>query len=334
MDEPPSRLLKSRIPRKTILYPFRYSSKYNINDPHCPLRKGIICYHRHGTIFEHNIHSSGKHEPRIIVPSYTSWSLRNMSFVPVKGNRILLLAKYWDWALNWDIKSSYLHLSIHEIRSDLRVGPEALWSFNGSVDGRFDIRHLELIKSTENELGITFWVRFVDHWKLFNISTSETDTSNNFPLIESGRIGFDPKFKLWSLYDEPPFILSPDTRILLNMDVETGRDNETIDIHYLDLGAANFSFVTRMSIPCLAVREGGVQIPELAFSADGSKFAMGMPLDGVSVWNIRSKVPLWTFTEPPQPKAIRQHLRYPQFSSGNLGKKILVFVEWSESLAR
>ena len=97
----------------------------------------------------------------------------------------------------------YLHLSIHEIRSDHRVGP-ALWSFNGSVDGHFNIVDLELIKSSEYALGITFWVRFDDHWKLFDISTTETGASNNFPLIESGRIDFDLKFKLKRPFDGSP----------------------------------------------------------------------------------------------------------------------------------
>jgi len=87
---------------------------------------------------------------------------------------------------------SYLHLSIHEICSDNRVGP-VLWSFNGSVDGHFNLSHLML--STENALGITFGVQFIDHRKLFDISTTETDASDNFPLIESGRIDFDLKLK-------------------------------------------------------------------------------------------------------------------------------------------
>ena len=85
---------------------------------------------------------------------------------------------------------SCLHLSIHEIRSDHRVGP-ALWSFNGGVASHFDIDDLVPINYTENALGITFGVRFDDHWKLFDIST--TDASDNFPLIESGRIDFDMK---------------------------------------------------------------------------------------------------------------------------------------------
>ena len=85
---------------------------------------------------------------------------------------------------------SYLHLSIHEICSNHRVGP-ALWSFNGGVASHFDIDGLVPINYTENALGITFGVRFVDHWKLFDIST--TDASDDFPLIESGRIDFDEK---------------------------------------------------------------------------------------------------------------------------------------------
>ena len=91
----------------------------------------------------------------------------------------------------------YLHLSIHEIRSDHRVG-SALWSFNGCIDHFDKGCDLQLIKSTENTLGITFWVRSADHWKLFDISTTETDASINFPLIESGRIDFDLELK-WTL---------------------------------------------------------------------------------------------------------------------------------------
>ena len=155
-------------------------------------------------------------KPRIIVPKHPSRRLTKMSFVPIKGNRILLFAKYS--ARDWRTHEYCLHLSIHEIRSDHRVGP-ALWSFNGGADGHFNIRDLELIKSTENALGITFGVRFDDHWKLFDIST--TDASDNFPLIESGRIDFDiklysewvgivsvcPKFSCSHL--EPSLICSP-----------------------------------------------------------------------------------------------------------------------------
>ena len=82
----------------------------------------------------------------------------------------------------------YLHLSIHEICADHRVGP-ALWSFNGGVASHFYFGDLVPINYTENALGITFGLRFDDHWKLFNIST--TDASDNFPIIESGRIDFD-----------------------------------------------------------------------------------------------------------------------------------------------
>ena len=113
-------------------------------------------------------------------------------------------------------------------------------------------------------------------------------------------------------------------RVLLNVGSEDDRHNDTI---YLDPGSTNFSFVTRISLP---LAETPLCDPaELAFSADGSKFALGMACGGVSVWDIRSKVPLQPFTESLWPKHVFQHPRFLQFSSGNLGKEILVFVEVS-----
>jgi hypothetical protein len=35
----------------------------------------------------------------------------------------------------------------------------------------------------------------INHWKLFDISTTGTDASDNFPLIESGRIDVGLKLK-------------------------------------------------------------------------------------------------------------------------------------------
>ena len=132
-------------------------------------------------------------KPRIIVPKHPSRHLAESAFIPIKGNRILLFAKY----LEKTSRRSYLphlHISIHEIRVDNRVGP-ALWSFYGGVDGHCNIHDLRLIKSTENALGISLTERFDNHWKLFDISTTETDASDKFPLIESGRIDFDLKLK-------------------------------------------------------------------------------------------------------------------------------------------
>ena len=67
---------------------------------------------------------------------------------------------------------------------------------------------------------------------------------------------------------------------------------------------------------------------ELAFSADGSKFAMAMSQGspGVAVWNIQSKTPLKTFVEVPKYDN-RRLVRNLQFSSGKSGKEALVFVE-------
>ena len=110
------------------------------------------------------------------------------------------------------------------------------------------------------------------------------------------------------------------------MDMNDRRHNETIDIHYLDPGGTNFTFVTHLSIPLLKETYLNNE-PELAFSADGSKFAIAMD-PGVSVWDIRSKVPLRTFMEAPLgPQELALPDRLLQFSSGNLGKEILVFVE-------
>ena len=73
------------------------------------------------------------------------------------------------------------------------------------------------------------------------------------------------------------------------MDLESGRDNETIDIHYSESGGTNFSFVTRMSIPIPWVLEDKsfrLQEPILVFSADGSKFAFAMNVGRVSVCSL------------------------------------------------
>ena len=96
-------------------------------------------------------------------------------FILIKGNRILLLAKFLGK------KDTVLHLSIHEICSDHHVG-HALWSSSSSFDHDLDIDDLELIKSTKNALGITVGMKFRDHLKLFKIPT---DTSDNLPLIIS-----------------------------------------------------------------------------------------------------------------------------------------------------
>ena len=125
----------------------------------------------------------------MIVPKHRSRRLLAFSFVPIKGNRILLFAKY-TLASGTNLPVQYLHLSIYEIRSDQRVGA-ALWSFEETA-GSFRMS-LKPMKSTENALGISFWMRDRDHWRLFDISTTDTDASGNNPLIESGRIDFNSK---------------------------------------------------------------------------------------------------------------------------------------------
>ena len=119
------------------------------------------------------------------------------------------------------------------------------------------------------------------------------------------------------------------------MDQKKRRHNEIIDIHYSDSGTTNnmnFSFVTRMSIPIPKGPKTSSLLPLVpsipAFSAEGSKFAVTvMAHGGVSVWDIQSKVPLKTFMKVPKSDDNDRNVRYLQFSSGKLGKQVLVFVE-------
>jgi len=110
------------------------------------------------------------------------------------------------------------------------------------------------------------------------------------------------------------------------VDMNESRDNETIDIYYSDSGGTsnvNFSFVTCISIPIPKPPIKVLHYPKVAFSADGSKFAMSINYGRVSVWDIRSKVPLKTF----ESNIMDLHVVHLQFSSGKLGKETLVFVE-------
>ena len=111
--------------------------------------------------------------------------------------------------------------------------------------------------------------------------------------------------------------------------MEEDQRNETIDIYYLDSDGTTFSFVTCISFPAPTPRERNLLFdPELAFSADGSKFAMAMSQrgPGVSVWDIQSKTPLKTFVEVPKYGNGRR-VGNLHFSSGKSGKEALVFVE-------
>ena len=102
-----------------------------------------------------------------------------------------------------------------------------------------------------------------------------------------------------------------------------------IDIHYSDSGGTNnmnmnFSFVTRMSIPI--AKRPSLQAPELAFCADGTKFAMAIGSGRVSVWDIRSNILLKTFMALKSDYGGR-FVSHLQFSSGKSGKEVLVFSE-------
>ena len=127
-------------------------------------------------------------------------------------------------------------------------------------------------------------------------------------------------------------VLSPDRRILLNAD----ENNEAIDIFYSDTGDTdnmNFSFVTHVTIPNPngANRKGErlLGAPLLVFSADETKFAAGTADGVVSVWDVRSKIPLKVFVVDVPRNIHEWPIWYLQFSSGISGREVLVFMEVS-----
>ena len=108
------------------------------------------------------------------------------------------------------------------------------------------------------------------------------------------------------------------------------------DIHYSDSGGTsnmNFSFIKRMSVP--TPESPGAHIfcgPLFAFSADGSKFAMAWGRGGGLVWDIRSRVPLKALMEDSKYNHDNGYVRRLQFSSGKLGKEVLVLLEVRQML--
>ena len=109
-----------------------------------------------------------------------------------------------------------------------------------------------------------------------------------------------------------------------------------LDIHYSDSGRTNnmnFSFVTRMSVP-IPESPGPwtYRGPFFAFSADGSKFAMVWGRGGGFVWDIRSRVPLKALMEDSKYNHDDVYIRRLQFSSGKLGKEVLVLLEVRQML--
>ena len=102
-----------------------------------------------------------------------------------------------------------------------------------------------------------------------------------------------------------------------------------------DTNNMDFSFITQVSIPnpkrTDRKEEGLLRAPLVVFSADGTKFAAGTTDGVVSVWDIRSKTPLKVFevNVPTGRSTIEWPIWYLQFSSGILGREVLVFMEVS-----
>ena len=97
----------------------------------------------------------------------------------------------------------------------------------------------------------------------------------------------------------------------------------------------DFSFVTRISIPNpkgTNRKERLFNPPTLVFSAEGTKFAAGTADGVVSVWEVRSKIPLKIFEVNVARDVPQRPISHLQFSSGILGKEVLVFMEVSRCL--
>lgn len=321
-DENDSRLLKSRHPSK-ILSLDQGGQWSNLQ---CPLRKGIIYYSRSNAIYEQDLYSSkndGVHlhiqysQPRWIASlQHTSMAI-SFTLFPINRNQILLIGMTFEESYYTDETWHYLHLSIHEIHS-YRVGP-ALWTYHDY--GHSDIFALQPMKSTTNALGITFGLDFTSCMELFDVSTDAKE--DRYPLVKAGQLKYSRQLN-------GAVVLSPDRRILLNAD----QNNEAIDIFYSGTGDTNnmdFSFVTRVSIPNPkgTNRKEGRPFgpPSLVFSADGTKFAAGTTDGIVSVWEVRSKIPLKIFEVDVPKDVLQQPISYLQFGSGILGKEVLVFME-------
>lgn len=311
-------------------------------NPHCPLRKGIIYYCRKNTIFEHNIRSSSKREPRIVARNqFKATSFQDLTtvndtehlsdavlslgvrgsryfeFIPINGNRMLLFARS-SFRTKDEVVAQYcLHLSIHEICSS-RFGP-ALWTYHG--DGHSSIPMLHWMKSTTNTLGIAFGLRCKGHTELFDI-----DLEGNYPLIEVGRMNYDQRFSDGAAQ-------SPNRNILLSVVNQPEWGAEKINILYSDTGDANnmdFSFVTSVSIPKLANADRQPPMRPLVlfleFSADGSKFATATSDGVLSVWDVRSQIPLMVLAVEKQ-RFVNEPITFLKFSKGISGRELLVFME-------
>ena len=126
---------------------------------------------------------------------------------------------------------------------------------------------------------------------------------------------------------------SPDRSILLGV---MDWDTEKIDIFYSDSRDTNnmdFSFVTNVLIPnpANAARQPpiGPLVLFLEFSADGSKFATATSDGVLSVWDVRSQIPLMVLTVEKQ-RFENSPITFLKFSKGILGREVLVFMEVSK----
>lgn len=315
----------SQQPMRYIVQPSQVKpvkSDYIFNGLHCPLRKGIVYYRRRDTIFEHDTYSR-KHEP-VIIAKDPSWLSSEFVLVPIKGNRILLFGR----SMIDREGTPYLHLSIHEIIRSCRVGP-AVWCYHGHGDSNISL--LCPMISTTNALGITFGVHSSTHTQLFDVSTG---TEKDYPLMEAGRLNYHRGLNLSTEFKDIS-VISPNQPVLLDADVDNEIMTLLLNSGSDDANNTNISSVIQVSLPnpnstMKYAEDIHVKKLLLAFSADGSKFATATADGRVSIWDVRTKAPLKVFLVDVSRRynsSWFQPVLLLQFSSGILGKEVLVFME-------
>lgn len=135
--------------------------------------------------------------------------------------------------------------------------------------------------------------------------------------------------------------MSPNQPVLLDANM----DNETMTLLLNsgsdDAGDLDVSSVAQVSLPnpdSTSEHNEDIHVKKLllAFSADGSKFATATADGRVSIWDVRSKVPLKVFLVDVSrlySSSWFQPVLLLQFNSGILGKEVLVFMKVSLMLA-
>lgn len=280
-------------------------------------------------MFEHNIHRSSKHEPRILgsVKNPASLELDFLRFklIPIESNRVLLMRLdrfRRERPSNVSLSAfepnevSHLELSIHESLHH-RVGP-ALWTYRGDSD-KPDLDDLKPLRSPTDILGITFGKQCMIQMKLFAMEFDD-DRYRHLLFDEAELPHFDRGIALgFNAY-------SPDGQIL---GVRLP-DKEAIVMLHSGSASTGFNLVTQVPIPDTRPVRNRWSFPPPAFSANGMKFAVAAYDGTVSVYDVRNKLSLMV-KEPDRDVGSVASLK---FSSGILGREVLAFAENRDTIIR